>query len=138
MIRSKPNFAVWISFPERVEKPDGFRVSHPAEASLRGEDDSAGQHQQQVPPTTFNSNNHVDATPGGGMAERTIAIAETMAPVAARPALAELHAGREDVNEWDQSHDHRHVHHDLVSGAQILAQLRHEQEDAGENALRQN
>src|SRR5260370_41416608 len=73
---------------ERIEKADGFGVIHPAAALLRTNITRPATASSTEPPTTFNSNNQTDATPGGGLAERITAAAAINAPPLPAPRRA--------------------------------------------------
>src|ERR1700680_3637504 len=67
---------------EGVQELDRFGVVHAARALLRANIQRPSSASSRVPPTTFSSKSQTDATPAGGMAERTTAVTETAAPIA--------------------------------------------------------
>src|ERR1700693_311359 len=67
---------------EGVKELDRFGVCHPARPLLRVIIQRPSRASNTVPPTTFISKSRTDATPAGGMAERTTAVTETAPPIA--------------------------------------------------------
>ena len=55
--------------------------------------------------------------------DRITPITPISPPARGRPAMADLKAGAEDVDQRNQRCDYIHVYQDLVSGAEIFAQL---------------